>query len=60
MKLVTPRLVLRDFLAEDLGEYLSVQEDPRFAEFYGPEEADRISGAVCSTGSCPGRLRNRG
>lgn len=38
MKLVTPRLVLRDFLAEDLGEYLSVQEDPRFAEFYGPEE----------------------
>lgn len=38
MKIVTPRLILRDFRAEDLPAYLAGWEDPRHAEFYGPEE----------------------
>lgn len=38
MRIVTPRLVLRDFTAEDLAEYVAIQADPRFVEFYGPGE----------------------
>lgn len=38
LQLATPRLILRDFTAEDLPAYLAHQADPRHAEFYGPGE----------------------
>lgn len=38
MELTTPRLLLREFTAEDLPALLDHYGDPRFAEFYGPEE----------------------
>ena len=40
MKIVTPRLTLRDYREEDLPAYLAGWEDPRHAEFYGPEEVE--------------------
>ena len=38
MEITTPRLILRDFTAEDLPAFLAYQSDPRHAEFYGPQE----------------------
>jgi RimJ/RimL family protein N-acetyltransferase len=40
MEILTPRLVLREFTAEDLPVFLAYQSDPRSAEFYGPEDLD--------------------
>lgn len=38
VEIATPRLLLRDFAPGDLQEYVAIQGDPRFVEFYGPEE----------------------
>lgn len=38
MEIVTSRLILRDFTAEDLPAFLAGNADPRSAEFYGPGE----------------------
>lgn len=38
MEIAAPRLILRDFAAEDLLGFLELHSDPRHAEFYGPEE----------------------
>ena len=38
MDITTPRLILRDFTADDLPAFLAYQSDPRHSEFYGPQE----------------------
>jgi ribosomal-protein-alanine N-acetyltransferase len=44
MEIVTNRLVLREFTEGDLAALLAYHADPRYTEFYGPEEAqpDRV------------------
>lgn len=39
MELTTERLILREFIADDLPALMVYQSDPRYAEFYGPEES---------------------
>lgn len=38
MELTTERLLLRDFMAGDREALLDYHSDPRYTEFYGPEE----------------------
>ncbi|HKI06406.1 MAG TPA: GNAT family N-acetyltransferase [Thermoanaerobaculia bacterium] len=38
MQIITQRLILRDFNAEDLPAFLETHSDPRSDEFYGPGE----------------------
>lgn len=38
MQLETPRLILRDFVIEDLEALIAYQSDSRYQSFYGPEE----------------------
>jgi ribosomal-protein-alanine N-acetyltransferase len=38
MQLETPRLILRDFVIEDLEALTAYQSDPRYRSFYGPDE----------------------
>lgn len=40
MEILTPRLLLREFTAEDLPAFVAYQTDPRHTEFYGPEDLD--------------------
>jgi len=39
VELVTARLLLREFTAEDLPAFTAYQSDPRYTEFVGPEES---------------------
>ncbi len=41
MEIITKRFVLREFTAEDEPAFLAYHSDPRYAEFYGPEEVGR-------------------
>ena len=38
MEIVTRRLVLREFTTDDAAAFLAYQADPRYAEFYAPDE----------------------
>lgn len=38
LEITTPRLLLRDYDAEDLPALLAYYDDPRSREFYGPDE----------------------
>jgi RimJ/RimL family protein N-acetyltransferase len=38
VELTTERLILRDFTADDRAALIAYQSDPRYVEFYGPEE----------------------
>jgi ribosomal-protein-alanine N-acetyltransferase len=38
VELITERLLLRDFTLEDRAALLAYQGDPRYREFYGPDE----------------------
>ncbi len=40
MRIVTARLVLRDFADDDAPAFLAYQSDPRYAALHGPGEAD--------------------
>lgn len=40
MQIVTARLVLRDFVAEDAPAFLAYQSDPRYVALHGPDEAN--------------------
>ena len=40
MRIVTARLVLRDFVEDDAPAFLAYQSDPRYAALHGPGEAD--------------------
>jgi [ribosomal protein S5]-alanine N-acetyltransferase len=39
MELLTSRFLLRDFMASDRAPFLAYQEDPRYLELHGAEEA---------------------
>jgi RimJ/RimL family protein N-acetyltransferase len=39
VQIKTERLLLREFTRDDEQSYLAYQTDPRYTEFYGPEEA---------------------
>jgi RimJ/RimL family protein N-acetyltransferase len=39
VEIMTDRLLLREFTQDDARAFLAYQADPRYAEFYGPEES---------------------
>lgn len=43
MQLLTPRLILREYVPTDLDTLLAHHADPRAREFYGPDEASPSS-----------------
>jgi [ribosomal protein S5]-alanine N-acetyltransferase len=43
LEIVTGRLILRDFVADDLDDMLAYQSDPRYLRYYSAERAERIA-----------------